>query len=91
MKPEAQLVAMREIREKGLKLTGTYHSHPKTPPHPSARDRDLAPYPDAAHLSISLAAPEPEVRCWRTTEARVDPFGLSVGQEAVERAAPGVD
>ena len=92
MEPEAQLVAMRRIREKGLELTGTYHSHPRTPPRPSARDReDLALYPDAAHLIISLATPEPEVRCWRITQTGVDPLELIIRHEAVEGEALGVN
>ena len=91
MEPEAQLAAMRQIRERGLELTGTYHSHPKTPPRPSARDRNLALYPDAAHLIISLATPEPEVRCWRITQTWVDPLELAIRHEAVEGGSLGVD
>jgi desampylase len=91
MEPEAQLTVMRQIRERGLELTGTYHSHPKTPPHPSVRDWDLALYPDAAHLIISLATPEPEVRCWRITQTGVDPLELTIRHEAVEGEALGVD
>ena len=91
MEPETQLATMRQIRESGLELIGTYHSHPKTPPRPSVRDRDLALYPDAAHLIISLATPEPEVRCWRITQTGVDPLELTIRHEAVEGAALGVD
>jgi proteasome lid subunit RPN8/RPN11 len=79
MEPEAQLAAMREIRNKGLELNGTYHSHPRIPPLPSPRDRDLVLYPDVAHLIISLATPEPEVRCWRITQAGVDALELIIG------------
>ncbi|MBA3472782.1 MAG: M67 family metallopeptidase [Rubrobacter sp.] len=68
MDPEVQLSTMREIRELGLELTGTYHSHPRTPAAPSARDGGLAAYPEAMHLIVSLAAPEPEVRCYRIEE-----------------------
>ncbi len=91
MKPEAQLATMRQIRERGLELTGTYHSHPKTPPRPSARDRNLALYPDAAHLIISLASPEPEIRCWRITQTGIDPLGLTIRHEAAKGEALGVD
>jgi proteasome lid subunit RPN8/RPN11 len=83
MEPGAQLAAMRGISRRALELIGTYHSHPKTPPCPSARDRELALYPDSAHLIISLAAPEPEIRCWRITETGVDQFRLVVYQEAL--------
>jgi proteasome lid subunit RPN8/RPN11 len=69
MEPQAQLDAMREIRKCGLEIAGTYHSHPRSPAVPSARDASLALSPQAAHLIISLARPEPEVRAYRITEA----------------------
>lgn len=59
---EIQLSTLREIRDLGLKLTGTYHSRPRTPAVPSARDGGLTAYLEAVHLIVSLAAPEPEVR-----------------------------
>lgn len=65
MSPEAQLHAMREIAATGLDLVGTYHSHPRTSAVPSIRDMELAAYPDLVHVILSLAAPEPEVRCYR--------------------------
>ncbi len=68
MDPEIQLSTIREIRDLGLELTGTYHSHPRTPAVPSARDGGLAAYPEAVHLIVSLAAPKPEVRCYRIEE-----------------------
>ncbi len=68
MEPEAQLRAMLEIREAGLELTATYHSHPRTPAEPSAKDLALAAYPDSFHLIVSLANGRPEIRCYRITE-----------------------
>ena len=68
MDPEAQIRAMRDIREAGFELTGTYHSHPRTPPYPSSKDRQLARYPNSKHLIISLAGPHPEVRCYEISE-----------------------
>ena len=80
MDPEAQLKTMRCIRASGLELTGTYHSHPKTSPYPSSRDRQLARYPDSAHLIVSLADTHPVVRCYRIVEDREDPTGSIVTQ-----------
>src|SRR3712207_2746357 len=68
MEAEAQLSAMLEIRETGLDLTATYHSHPRTPAEASARDLALAAYPDSFHLIVSLANGRPEIRCYRITE-----------------------
>lgn len=80
MEPAAQLAAMREIRARGLELTGTYHSHPASPPYPSSKDRELALYSRCAHLIVSLASPEPEIRCWSITQKEVDPLDLVVDQ-----------
>ena len=78
MEPEVQLSTMREIRELGLELTGTYHSHPRTPAVPSARDGGLAAYPEAGHLIVSLAAPEPEVLCYLIQEKESSAVELTV-------------
>lgn len=78
MEPRAQISAMHEVREAGLELTGTYHSHPRTPATPSARDMELAAYPDAAHLMISLAGEEPELRCYRITAGGVSIVELAI-------------
>ncbi len=78
MDPELQLSTMREIRDLGLELTGTYHSHLRTPAVPSARDGGLAAYPEAVHLIVSLAAPEPEVRCYRIQEKESRAVELTV-------------
>lgn len=65
MEPVAQVRTMRKIAEIGLDLVGTYHSHPRTPARPSARDIQLAVYPEIAHLILSLSNPEPEFGCYR--------------------------
>ncbi len=78
MDPEAQLRSMREIRSSGLELTGTYHSHPATSPRPSTRDRQLALYPDCAHLIVSLASREPDVLCYRIDENGFSPVHIKV-------------
>ena len=74
-----QLSTMREIRDSGLELTGTYHSHPRASPSPSVRDRGLAAYPGAVHLIVSLATPEPQVRCYRVVEEKFTAIELVLG------------
>ena len=45
------------------------HSHPHSPAVPSSTDRELALYPDALHLLVSLEDPtSPQVRAWRIVE-----------------------
>ena len=56
----------RALRENGEDLVAIVHSHPRGPAEPSARDRERAFYPQAAHVIISLAdSDHPQVRGYR--------------------------
>ncbi len=45
------------------------HSHPHSPAVPSSTDRELALYPDALHLLVSLDDPaSPQARAWRIVD-----------------------
>lgn len=54
MDPSEQLRAFKEIRALGQELVGIYHSHPFSAAYPSARDVELAFYPEAVYLIVSL-------------------------------------
>lgn len=54
MDPTQQIAAMRAMREGGEELFAIYHSHPDSPPLPSATDLAQANYPDVLYLIISL-------------------------------------
>ena len=74
--PEAQYKAMMDIEEKGWEIVGIYHSHPSYPPYPSATDLEMAYYPEAVYLIVSLYDPQKPV---------VKAFSLTGGQpEEVE-------
>jgi [CysO sulfur-carrier protein]-S-L-cysteine hydrolase len=47
---------MREMRDAGLELLGIYHSHPNGKNEPSARDIELAYYPDTPYFILSPLA-----------------------------------
>ncbi|MEI6068549.1 MAG: M67 family metallopeptidase [Methylococcaceae bacterium] len=49
-----QISAMTTMRELGEALFAIYHSHPTAPAIPSTHDLELAAYPDALYLIISL-------------------------------------
>lgn len=51
---EEQIDAMKTMRDKEEKLFAIYHSHPTSPAEPSRTDIELAAYPDALYLIISL-------------------------------------
>jgi len=62
-----------EITDSGDELIGIYHSHTKSAPEPSQTDINLATYPDAVYLIVSLADPEnPEIRGWWLRDGKVD-------------------
>jgi proteasome lid subunit RPN8/RPN11 len=54
MDPKAMLHAFNEIDDEDWDLAAIYHSHTHTEAFPSATDVELAFYPDAVYLIISL-------------------------------------
>ena len=59
MAPQAMLAAFQTMRARNEELVGIYHSHPQSPPRPSARDLAAAAYPGVAYLVVSLLPPAP--------------------------------
>jgi len=54
-----QFRLMREIEDEAREeLVAIYHSHTKSPAYPSQTDVNLAGWPDAVYLIVSLADPE---------------------------------
>jgi len=79
MDPEELIGTLRSIRESGEILVAIYHSHPKGPARPSARDIGRAYYPEAAHLIVSLASPEsPVVHGFRIVDGEAVEIELHV-------------
>ncbi len=54
MDAKQQISAISNIRDKNETLFAIYHSHPTAPAEPSTTDKELAVYPDALYLIISL-------------------------------------
>ena len=52
--PREQLLAIKEMRRKGQKALGNWHSHPETPSRPSEEDKRLANDKNASYLILSL-------------------------------------
>ena len=57
-----QFRIMRQIEDSGEELSGIYHSHTRSAAYPSQTDVNLAGWPDAVYLIVSLAEPEPIVK-----------------------------
>jgi [CysO sulfur-carrier protein]-S-L-cysteine hydrolase len=58
-----QFRLMKEIEEAGEELVSIYHSHTKSPAYPSQTDVNLAGWPDAVYVVVSLENPDaPDVK-----------------------------
>lgn len=58
MEPRALLQAMNDIDDNDWELLAIYHSHTHTEAYPSPTDVELAFYPEAVYLILSLQDPE---------------------------------
>ena len=80
VEPRAQLAAMNEMDERGWELLGIFHSHTFTEAYPSRTDVELAAYPDAHYLILSLADPDaPTLRAFRIVDGTVTEVAVRVG------------
>lgn len=75
--PQDQFRIMKEMEDRGEDLVAIYHSHTASPAYPSQTDINLAAYPDAVYVIVSLVDGEVPVRgFWirdgEVTEAELD-------------------
>lgn len=76
------LRAMRTIEDEGWDLV-IYHSHSHTQAYPSQTDIDLAAYPDAIYLIVSLQDHDaPELRAFRIVDREVSELPAEVAAPA---------
>ncbi|MGH2759788.1 MAG: Mov34/MPN/PAD-1 family protein [Actinomycetota bacterium] len=79
MDPAEQLRVFNDIEDQGLELVAIYHSHTRSPAYPSATDVQLAYYPEAVYLIVSLRdADSPALRGFQIHEGKVDEIELEV-------------
>jgi proteasome lid subunit RPN8/RPN11 len=75
-----QFRLMREIEDGGEELVAIYHSHTKSPAYPSQTDVNLAGWPDAVYLIVSLADPEaPDLKGFWIRDGKIEEAELVVG------------
>jgi len=87
MDAEEQFRVMKDIRQKGLAMTGIFHSHPSGRAFPSGIDvekaywpgTELPNYPDVVYVIVSLMDREkPDVRGYSIKEGTVKEVSLNV-------------
>src|SRR5215210_4880459 len=76
--PQDQFRIMTEMDERGEDLSAIYHSHTASPAYPSQTDINLAAYPDALYLIVSLAEGEKDLRGFRIEDGKVTEVELDV-------------
>jgi proteasome lid subunit RPN8/RPN11 len=83
MEPKALLAAMNDMDDRDWDLLAIYHSHTHTEAFPSPTDVELAFYPDAVYLIVSLQdGDEPVIRGFNIVEGRITERALFVDGEA---------
>jgi [CysO sulfur-carrier protein]-S-L-cysteine hydrolase len=76
------LRAMRTIEDEGWDLV-IYHSHSHTEAYPSRTDVELAAYPDATYLIVSLEDRDhPALRAFRIRDGAVSEVELEIADDA---------
>jgi proteasome lid subunit RPN8/RPN11 len=70
---------MTEMEERGEELSAIYHSHTASPAYPSQTDINLAAYPDALYLIVSLAEGEKDLRGFEIKDGEVTEVEVAVG------------
>ena len=74
-----QFRIMQEMEKRGEELVGIYHSHTGSAAYPSQTDVNLAAYPDAVYLIVSLEDPQnPDVRGFWIRDGQIDEAELDV-------------
>ena len=73
MDPREQLAAVKDMRSKGLKPLGNWHSHPESPSRPLAEDMRLAYDPTASYLILSLQSQKaPNLNAFRIRDGKYE-------------------
>jgi [CysO sulfur-carrier protein]-S-L-cysteine hydrolase len=66
------------MEERGEDLSAIYHSHTASPAYPSQTDINLAAYPDALYLIVSLVDGEKPLRGFHITDGKVTEVDVTV-------------
>jgi [CysO sulfur-carrier protein]-S-L-cysteine hydrolase len=74
-----QFRIMQEMEKRGEELVGIYHSHTGSAAYPSQTDVNLAAYPDAVYVIVSLEDPQnPDVRGFWIRDGQIEEAELDV-------------
>lgn len=80
MEPQDLYDALKDMEdENGLDLLAIYHSHPRSQAYPSATDVELATWPEATYIIVSLSDRErPVMRAFHIVDDRISEAEMEV-------------
>ncbi len=79
MDPKEQIRVFKEMRTLSIEMKAIYHSHPNHPAYPSMTDVELAYYPDAIYIIISINNnKETEIRGFRIINKEITEAELNL-------------
>jgi len=81
MDSQEQFRVFDEMEKNGLELVAIFHSHPHSDPVPSARDCELAFYPESLYLILSLQNDKPVARSFHIVDSKVEPVDIIVHED----------
>ena len=82
MEPKQQIAAMKHMREHDEDMLAIVHSHPTSPPVPSAADMQESGYPDAYYIIVSLNTKGVlEIRGYKIADDYMQPVDLHYEHE----------
>jgi proteasome lid subunit RPN8/RPN11 len=74
-----QFRIMQDMERRSEELVGIYHSHTGSAAYPSQTDVNLAAYPDAVYVIVSLEDPQnPDLRGFWIRDGQIDEADLDV-------------
>lgn len=79
MDAKEQFKVMKDMRNSSLEMVGIYHSHVASEAYPSSHDVEMAFYPDASYVIVSLIDKnKPDVRSFKINEGKITEEELKV-------------
>ena len=76
--PDDMVRVWAELEDADDEIVSIYHSHTRSAPYPSRTDVELATWPDAAYLIVSLRSDPAELAAFRLAEGRIEEIALEI-------------
>jgi proteasome lid subunit RPN8/RPN11 len=76
--PDDMVRVWAELEDADDEIVSIYHSHTKSAPYPSRTDVELATWPDAAYLIVSLRSDPAELAAFRLADGRIEEISLEI-------------